>query len=288
MPESELARSTIGALLCEAGTKLRGAGIADARREARLLLGHALGRDPTSLIGAAQESVDPGAFPQLLARRAARAPLSQVLGHREFWSLCFQVTPDVLTPRPDSETLIEAARDALPDSRQVRRVLDLGTGSACLLAAALSEFPRAFGVGVDRSAAALAVAATNLAALGLAGRAALVRGSWHGALAGPFDLVLCNPPYIETGHLAGLEPEVVRHEPLGALDGGADGLDAYRAVLAGLGGQLAAHGVAVLELGAGQAQAVAALAVVEGLEVLTIRPDLAAIPRALVLRPRPN
>lgn len=283
MPEA-----TIGALLCDAGAKLRAAGITDARREARLLLGHALGRDPTSLIGAAQEAVDPGGFPQLLARRAARAPLSQVLGHREFWSLRFRVTPDVLTPRPDSETLIEAAREALPDARQVRQVLDLGTGSACLLAAALSEFPAAFGVGVDRSAAALAVAAANLAALGLAGRAALVRGSWHGALAGPFDLVLCNPPYIESGDLAGLEPEVVRHEPLGALDGGADGLEAYREVLAGLGGHLAAHGVAVLELGAGQAPAVAALAEAEGLEVLTIRPDLAAIPRALVLRPRPN
>jgi release factor glutamine methyltransferase len=287
MPEPEFSPSTIGALLCDAGAKLRAAGITDSRREARLLLGHALGRDPTSLIGAAQESVDPGAFATLLARRAARAPLSQVLGHREFWSLCFQVTPDVLTPRPDSETLIEAARDAFPESRQVRRVLDLGTGSACLLAAALHEFQHAFGVGVDRSAAALAVAAANLAALGLAGRAALVRGSWHGALAGPFDLVLCNPPYIETGHLAGLEPEVVRHEPLAALDGGADGLAAYRAVLAGLGGQLAAHGVAVLELGADQAAAVAALAVAEGLEVVTIRPDLAAIPRAMVLRPRP-
>jgi release factor glutamine methyltransferase len=287
MPDPACASATIGALLCQAGSVLRAAGIPDARREARLLLGHALGRDPTGLIGAAQESVNPGAFPQLLARRAARAPLSQVLGHREFWSLCFQVTPDVLTPRPDSETLIEAARAAFPESHQVRRVLDLGTGSACLLAAALSEFPAAFGVGVDRSAAALAVAAANLAALGLAGRAALVRGSWHGALAGPFDLVLCNPPYIETGHLAGLEPEVARHEPLAALDGGADGLAAYRAVLAGLVGKLAAHGVAVLELGAGQAASVAALAVQAGLEIVAIRPDLAAIPRALVLRPRP-
>jgi release factor glutamine methyltransferase len=279
MPEE-----TIGALLCRAGAALRQAGIDDPRREARLLLAHALGRDPAALIGAARETVPDAGFDALVARRAARVPLSQVLGMREFWSQRFRVTADVLTPRPETETLIEAALAALPDRGAVARVLDLGTGSGCLLAAALSEFPRAFGTGIDRSVAALAVACGNLLALGLADRAALVRADWHAPLAGPFDLVLSNPPYIEQAAIAALDPEVATYEPRLALDGGPDGLVAYRAILDGLAGKLAPGGVAILELGAGQAEAVAAIAQCRGLAVADIRPDLAAIPRALVLR----
>lgn len=275
---------TIGALLCRAGSVLRDAGIDDSRREARLLLAHALGRDAATLIGAAREPAMPTGFDALLARRAAREPLSQILGEREFWSLALRVTPDVLTPRPETETLIEAALAALPDRAAVSRVLDLGTGSGCLLAAALSEFPRAFGIGTDRSAAALHVARGNLDALGLAGRAALLRADWHAPLAETFDLVLSNPPYIESGAITALDPEVAAHEPRLALDGGADGLDAYRAILDGLASKLAPNGIVVLELGAGQADAVAAIAQRNGLVVQGIRPDLAAIPRALVLR----
>lgn len=284
MPDPALSQSTIGALLCRAGAVLRHAGIDDPRREARLLLAHALGRDPAALIGAAKQTAAPENFDALVARRAARVPLSQVLGAREFWSLKFRVTPDVLTPRPETETLIEAALAALPDRAAVARVLDLGTGSGCLLAAALTEFPRAFGIGVDRSVAALAVARGNLDSLGLAGRAALLRADWHAPLAQTFDLVLSNPPYIGSAGIAALDPEVAAHEPRLALDGGADGLDAYRTILDGLAEKLASGGVAVLELGAGQAAAVSAIAVQGGLAVDAICPDLAAIPRALVLR----
>ena len=284
MPDQPLLQPSIGALLCRGGAVLRQAGIDDPRREARLLLAHALGRDPASLIAAAKQTAAPENFDALVARRAARVPLSQVLGEREFWSLTFRVTADVLTPRSETETLIEAALAALPDRGAVWRVLDLGTGSGCLLAAALSEFPRAFGVGVDRSAAALAVARGNLLALGLSNRAALLCADWHAPLAKNFDLVLSNPPYVESGAIATLDPEVATHEPRLALDGGADGLVAYRAILNGLAEQLAPNGVAVLELGAGQAEAVAAIAAQGGLEVQDIRPDLAAIPRALVLR----
>lgn len=284
MADPALSQSTIGALLCRAGEVLRQAGIDDPRREARVLLAHALGRDPTSLIGAGKETAAPENFDALVARRASRVPLSQVLGEREFWSLSFRVTADVLTPRPETETLIEAALAALPDRAAVARVLDLGTGSGCLLAAALHEFPSAFGIGTDRSAAALLVARGNLDALGLANRAAVLRADWHAPLAENFDLVLGNPPYIDSGAITALDPEVAAHEPRLALDGGADGLDAYRAILVGLASKLAPGGVAVLELGAGQADAVAAIAQRHGLVVAGIRPDLAAIPRALVLR----
>jgi release factor glutamine methyltransferase len=165
----------------------------------------------------------------------------------------------------------------------VRRVLDLGTGSGCLLLAALTEFPVAFGIGVDLSAAALAIAGTNAAALGLAARVAFLRAAWGGALAGGFDLVLCNPPYIESDAIADLAPEVARFEPRAALDGGSDGLDAYRAVIADLPALLAPGGIAVLELGAGQASAVRTLAAARGLAIRAVADDLGGMPRALVL-----
>jgi release factor glutamine methyltransferase len=273
---------TIGALLCRAGALLRAAGVEDPRAEARRLLAHALVLDPGALVGRAQEAVDAPGFDGLVARRAAREPMAYILGTREFWGMPFRVTPDVLIPRPDSETLIEAALDALPDRRAVARVLDLGTGSGALLAAALQEFPNATGVGVDVSPAALAVAKANLAALGFDTRATCVEGRWDVALPGRFDLVLCNPPYVAQADLPALQPELA-HEPRGALAAGADGLDAYRALLPTLPARLAPGGVAVLELGAGQAPAVAALA---PWAEATTRHDLAAIPRALVLRPR--
>jgi release factor glutamine methyltransferase len=222
--------------------------------------------------------------------RAAREPLAQITGHREFWSLDFAVTADTLVPRPDTETLIEAALAAFPARAAVRRVLDLGTGTGCLLLAALHEFPDAFGVGVDRVPAAAALAARNAAALGMADRAALLCADWASALAGRFDLVLCNPPYIPAAEIAGLMADVALYEPASALAGGADGLDAYRAVLPVLPGLLEPGGVAVLEIGQGQAGAVTALAarnrLAEGL-ASGPRADLAGIARALVLRAVP-
>lgn len=222
----------------------------------------------------------------LLARREAREPLALILGRREFWSLDFGVSPATLIPRPESETLIEAAVAAFAGGVPPGLVLDLGTGTGCLLLATLSEFPAAFGVGVDRSAESVELAARNAAALGLGDRARFVRGDWAEALAGRFDLVLCNPPYIPTGEIDGLMPEVARYEPRSALDGGADGLDAYRRLVPSLRHLMSADGVAVFEMGAGQAASVARMARLAGFTA-EMRHDLGGIARALVLRPAP-
>ncbi len=258
-----------GDLLRDATAALRAAGLDTPRREARWLLQHAAG--------------DPDAFRALIARRAAREPLAFLLGHQEFRMLDLAVSPATLIPRPDSETLIIAALAARSDRAAVRRILDLGTGTGCLLLAALAEFPAAFGVGVDRIAAAAALAARNAAANGLAGRAAFLCADWAAALAGRFDLILSNPPYIESDTIATLMPEVSRYEPRAALDGGADGLDAYRALLAALPALLAPGGVAILELGMGQADALAGLARSAGYCDPVLHQDPAGIARAAVL-----
>jgi release factor glutamine methyltransferase len=228
--------------------------------------------------------VDTCALEPLLARRLAREPLALILCRREFWSLDFEVSPATLIPRPESETLIEAALAAFTDRAPPQRVLDLGTGTGCLLLAALSEFPGAFGVGTDRSPAAAALAARNASRLHLADRAAFVCGNWADAIDGRFDLVLCNPPYIPTSDLSGLMPEVARYEPASALDGGAGGYAAYRLVIPGLPRLLAPTGVAMVELGAGQAGPVALMARDAGM-AHTLRCDLGGIARVLVLTP---
>jgi release factor glutamine methyltransferase len=278
---------TVGAFLCRAGQRLRAAGIEGPRLEARLLLGHATGLSAEELLRDPRRPVPPEAaarFAELLRRRLDREPVAHLLGEREFWSLRFAVSPATLVPRPDSETLIDAAIEAFPDRAAVRAILDLGTGTGCLLLAALTEFPAATGLGLDRAGAAAALAAANARRLGLAGRARFVVGDWAAPLAGRFDLVLCNPPYIESDSIPSLAPEVARHEPASALDGGRDGLDAYRAVLAALPGLLApAGGRAVLELGRGQRGAVEALARGAGLRPLGCRADLGGVERALVL-----
>ena len=252
-------------------SRLREAGIANPALEARLL--------------AAAADGDAARLEALLARRLAHEPMAFIVGRQGFWTLDLEVSPATLIPRADSETLIEAALAALPDRAAVRRVLDLGTGTGCLLLAALVEFPVAWGVGVDVSAAAVALARRNARAAGLDGRAAVLCTDWAAAIAGPFDLVLCNPPYIASGDIAGLMPEVAAHEPLSALDGGHDGLDAYRRVLPSLPALLGRDGVAVLELGLAQDAAVADLARNAGLSVVALRRDLGGIARALVLRP---
>ena len=247
---------------------LRAAGIDNPVREARLLRTHA---------------PDPEQFADLLARRVAHEPMAFLVGSQGFWTLELAVSPATLIPRPDSETLIEAAMAAFPDRAAVRRVLDLGTGTGCLLLAALVEFPAAFGVGIDLVADAASLATRNAAANGLADRAAFLCGDWAGAIAGSFDLILSNPPYIETTDIAGLMPEVARFEPASALDGGADGLDAYRIIVPMLPNLLAPGGVAILELGQGQADAVAALARTAGFTTVT-RDDLGGTARAAILR----
>ncbi len=263
----------------DVAARLAEAGVEEPRREARLILAAALGVDAAGLL--ARDAVDEALYEPLVQRREAREPLAYILGRREFWGLMFEVSPATLVPRPDSETLVEAALALKPDAR---RVLDLGTGTGCLLLALLQECPTAFGLGVDISSQAAALAAKNARGLGLARRAAFCTGDWGQALQGRFDLILSNPPYIAAQDIAGLMPEVARHEPASALDGGADGLDAYRKIIAALPGLLAPGGVAVVELGAGQAHSIAALAAQGGLACETRR-DLAGIERAAILRP---
>jgi release factor glutamine methyltransferase len=278
---------TIGFFLCQAGQRLRGAAIEAPRLEARRLLAHVLNkseeallRDPRAPVPADQAQQ----FAALLARRIAHEPFAYLTGRVGFWTLDLEVSPATLIPRADSETLVEAALEACPDKDAALHVLDLGTGTGALLLAVLSELPAANGLGVDLKPEAAALAARNAARLGLAGRARFLAGDWAAALAGRFDLVLCNPPYIESAVIPALMPEVARHEPASALDGGVDGLDAYRRIIADLPRLLAPHGVAVLELGAGQQAALEALAKAADLTPEACRADLGGIPRALVLR----
>jgi release factor glutamine methyltransferase len=274
--------TTIDEALRSAAAALTAAGIDDARLEARWLLAHALGKPHNAVLDRAAE-FDPAHFNTLLARRLAREPLAFIVGHTGFWTLDLEVSPATLIPRADSETLIEAALDQF-GATGPKRIVDLGTGTGCLLLAALVEFPGAFGIGVDLSPDAAALAARNARGNGLADRAAFLAGSWADALAGQFDLVLSNPPYIPARDIAGLMPEVARHEPARALDGGADGLDAYRAIIAELPRLLAPDGVAIFEIGVGQEADVVTIAGRFGLARVACRADLGGIGRALVLR----
>lgn len=260
---------------------LAAAGVDSAGLDARLLLSHAAGLSREELLRDPSRPIDPAGYDALLQRRAAREPLAFIVGCQEFWSLRFLVSRATLIPRPDSETLVEAALACRPDARTV---LDLGTGTGCLLLATLTGLPGAFGVGTDRNKGAAALAAQNAAELGLADRAAIVCADWAAPIASRFDLVLCNPPYINTEAIAGLMPEVAEFEPRTALDGGADGLAAYRTVLPALPALLAPGGLAILELGAGQADPVATLARQLGFARPRFRADLAGISRAILLQ----
>jgi release factor glutamine methyltransferase len=277
---------TVEEALRGASSVLGRAGIDEPHREARILMGHALGVDLAGLLRRRPDDIAPDEeerFERLIARRAARIPAAVLLGHREFWSLDFHVTPDTLIPRPESELIIDSAVALHPD-RGVRRILDLGTGTGCLLLAALKEFVGAWGLGVDRSAAAAVVAQENARRLGLAERAAIMVGGWTGAVAGRFDLILCNPPYIPAGDIAGLMPEVALHEPHLALDGGADGLDPYRLLFPDLHRCLAPGGTALFEFGRGQAPALLDLARRAELTGVDVRADLAGHPRVMIVR----
>ncbi len=263
---------------------LSAGGIENAGFEARLLVAHVGGLardcapDPAAPIDADQ-------LEALLARRIGREPMAYILGHQGFWTMDLAVSPVTLIPRADSEALIEAAQAARPDAGSVRRVLDLGTGTGCLLLAALTVFPEAWGLGIDRVPQAAALAAHNAAQTGMAGRTTFLCSDWATAISGRFDLVLCNPPYIESAVIAGLAPEVAAHEPRSALDGGDDGLAAYRRLLPHLPTLLAPGGVAVLELGQSQAPALDGLARALGFAPPSWRDDLGGTPRAMILGP---
>ena len=256
-----------------------------ARLDAELLMAHVLGvsRSQLLLLRMRDEAAPHAAgFDRLVERRAAHEPVAHLLGVQEFFGLEFAVTPDTLIPRGDSETIVQAALDCAPHDA---RVLDMGTGSGALLLAFLHERPDAKGVGIDASAAALAVASANGQRLGLAERAQFVQANWlesgwaHDL--GRFDLVLCNPPYVESDAI--LDPDVREFEPATALFAGPEGLDDYRAIVPQLGKLLVPGGVAIFEIGAGQAEAVGAISSESGFAAETRR-DLADRPRALILR----
>ena len=266
---------------------LRSAGIDEAEDDARFLIAHILA--PVSL---AQALADPALWSwragaelaDLAALRLQRTPLSQVLGSKPFWTLDLKVTGDVLTPRADTEALVEAVLARC--DKAALHMLDLGTGSGAILAALLSERPAWTGQGVDLSPAALAVAQHNLDACGLGERASVAQGRWGVGLRDhSFDLVVSNPPYIVRDVLAGLEPEVRDHEPALALDGGEDGLDAYRVIIADLPRLLRPAGWFALEIGFDQAEAVLALAQAAGLTALECLRDLSGHERVVLGRP---
>ncbi|AHI25637.1 protein-(glutamine-N5) methyltransferase, release factor-specific [Komagataeibacter xylinus] len=272
-------------LLSDASTRLHAAGIEAPQREARLLAAHAMGTDLAGLLRIDTLSpAEHAIFMQNLQRRLHHEPMAYITGHTGFWSLDLAVSPATLIPRADTETLVEAVLDHLPGRHAPLRVLDIGTGTGCLLLAVLAEYPQATGIGTDLNPDAARLAACNAARNGLSTRCDMLCCNWADGVTGPFDLILSNPPYIPHADLNGLMPEVVRHEPARALDGGADGLVAYRALAAILPGLLAPGGIAVLELGVGQDHSVPALMRDGGLQVLEIRPDLGGIGRALVVK----
>ncbi len=254
-------------------------------REAQLLLAAAARLRSVDLIGAPEAPLGAAAsqVEAFAARRAAGEPLSRILARREFWSLTLAISPDVLDPRPETETIVEAALAAFAERRgEALRALDLGIGSGALLCAILSEFPAARGVGVDRSEGAATVARANAEALGFSRRAEIRVGDWGAGLDGPFDLIVSNPPYIRSDEIAGLAREVRDHDPRLALDGGADGLEAYRAILPQIAGLIEpSRGRFFVEVSAGQAEAVKSLAVEAGLADLAILPDLAGVARVV-------
>ena len=271
---------TVREALRHGAAVLAAAGVESPALDARLLLGFVAGVDQAALLRDRDAAVDAAAYAAVLARRVAREPVALILGRAGFWSMEFAVGPATLVPRADSETLIEAALVARPSG--VGSVLDLGTGTGCLLLAALSEYPEAWGVGVDRVEAAAGLARRNARSLGFGARASFVCGDWGRAVGGRFNLVLSNPPYIRSDEIAGLMPEVAGFEPGSALDGGEDGLGAYRVLMDAMAALLAPGGLAVLELGAGQAASVGALARAAGF-AWSCRRDLAGVERALLM-----
>jgi release factor glutamine methyltransferase len=277
----------------EVARRLRARGIDTPDLDARLLVGHALGLDHAGLARASERALGDDEIAQieaLLARRLAREPVARIIGVKEFWGLPLRLSPSVLVPRPETETVVEQALAAiLEDGSRERalRIADLGTGSGAIMLALLAELPNAFAIGTDRDPAALIVARGNAARLGLAARAAFVACDFGQALGGGFDLVVTNPPYVKSRDIAALDPDVRDYDPRGALDGGPDGLAAYRAIALDARRLLNPSAHLVAEIGAGQGDAVVALFAAHGLGRIAVAPDLAGITRAVCARREP-
>jgi release factor glutamine methyltransferase len=264
----------------------RRAGLDSPELDARLLTGHALGLDHTGLTIEASRPItddEAHAIDVLAARRLAREPVARILGHKEFWGVPVRLSPATLVPRPETETVVEAALAAVdsggPRQRPLR-IADLGTGSGALLVALLTELPNARGIATDVSLEALQTARDNARRLELARRASFAACDFGAALSGPFDVIVSNPPYVMSGDIAGLAPEV-HHDPRRALDGGPDGLDYYRTIAGQMDGLLKPGGHLVVELGFGQEVQVTTIFRMAGLVPRPTHTDLAGIPRAL-------
>lgn len=262
--------------------RFRAAGLEMPLLDARLLVEGAVGlRDPAGDLPLSRAAVD--ALADYARRRLAGEPVWRILGEREFWGLTFKLSPATLEPRPDTETIVEAALDQLRERRaEALSILDLGTGTGCLLVALLSELPAAHGLGVDVSEEACRIADGNARANGVGPRARFRQGDWANGIEERFDLIVSNPPYIPAGEIALLAREVREHDPLRALDGGADGLDPYRVFACDLPHLLKPGGIAIFEIGAGQAQDVAALMRERGFRFCGSRKDLGGHERALI------
>jgi release factor glutamine methyltransferase len=283
---SSFALQTVETARRALAARFRAAGIESAELDARLLVGAALGLDLTGLITSAKRALttdELSHLESLAARRLDGEPVARILGQKEFWGLPLKLSVATLVPRPDTETVVELALEIVRASTlRPKRIADIGIGTGAILLALLHELPDAFGVGTDISLDALATARRNAVDLGLSPRAGFVACSYATALNGPFELIVSNPPYIPTRAIAGLAVEVRDFDPLAALDGGADGLDAYRALIPQAAGLLAPGGALVVEGGQGQAPQIEALMTAANLTVhYPTKPDLAGIPRAI-------
>ena len=275
--------------------RFKSAVLESAELDARMLVGAVLGLDLTGLISAAGRRLsadESSSLEDFARRRLDGEPVARILGAREFWGLRLTLSAATLVPRPDTETVVELALDMMragPASDRQLRIADLGTGSGAILLALLSELPRAHGVGTDISGDALQTARSNAVNLGLADRATFIACDYAADLAGPFDLMVSNPPYIRSADIAGLAVEVRDFDPPGALDGGRDGLDAYRALIPQAARLLAPQGALVVEVGQGQHDDVRELMMAAGLAPEgPARADLAGIRRAVGGRKKPS
>lgn len=277
---------TIDSLLRDARRTLERAGVETPALDARLLVRHALGLDDVALIARGVDPVPAGAgdaVAALLARRAEGEPVSRIMGVREFYGRTFAITPDTLDPRPDTEILIDQALGWARTQKKDLRILDLGTGSGCILITLLAELPGATGIGVDLNPGAVDVSRENAVKHGVESRTRVFQGDWFTPLPDGerFDLIVSNPPYIPEKDIESLAREVRNHDPILALVGGNDGLDPYKIIFSGLEKHLFPGGRAFLEFGFGQAESLSRLVDDSGLFLSRITPDLAGIPRVV-------
>ncbi len=273
-------------VLRHAVLQLQRAHIETASMDARILLQEVLGVTREQLLTDNELALSPRqntTYQELVEKRTRRQPVAQLTGKREFWGLTFKVTQDTLDPRPDSETLIEAILAKFPNREAPLRVLDLGTGTGCLLLTVLSEYANAQGTGVDICTGALQVARENALNLGLANRAHFLSSCWGEKVEGTYDLVISNPPYIPSSTIPSLAPEVSQWEPKLALDGGEDGMNCYRAIVPQLQTLLSPEGLAVFEIGIGQAKELENVASSHGLKVAGTKDDMAYITRCVLI-----